>query len=89
MSINCQLHSNAKGLECQSNQSDETSVEEGQIFGISIAKQLKRHPENVDKRNSRARTEIIVNVDIGIVIKVEMRRKTLPWTAMCEACHAV
>lgn len=90
MSINCQLHNDAKGLECQSNQSNETSVEEGQIFGIYIARQLlKRHPENVDKRNSRARTEIIVNVDIGTVIKVKMRRKTLPSIAMCEACHAV
>ena len=67
----------------------ETSVEEVQIFGIYISKQLKRHPGNVDKRNSRARTEIIVNVDIGTVIKVEMRRKTLPSVAMCEACHAV
>ena len=76
-------------LECQSNQSDETSVKEGQIFEIYIAKQLKRHSENVDKRNSRARTEIIVNMDIGTVIKVEMRRKTLPSIAMCEACHAV
>ena len=54
---NCQFHSNAKGLECQSNQSDQTSVKEGQIFGIYIAKQLQRHPESIDKRNSRARTE--------------------------------
>ena len=76
----------------KSNQSDETSIQEaekGQIIGIYIAKQTKRHPEDVDKRNSRARTEIIVNVDIGTVIKVEMRKKTLPLIAMCEASHAV
>ena len=54
---NCQFLRNAKELECQSNQRDETSVEEGQIFEIYIAKQLQRHPENIDKRNSRARTE--------------------------------
>ena len=30
-----------------------------------------------------------VNVDICTVIEVEMRRKTLPSIAMCEACHAV
>ena len=65
----------------KSNQSDETSVEEaeeGQIFEIYIAKQLKRHPEDVDKRNSRARTEIVVNVNVGTVIKVELRKKSSP-----------